>query len=99
MGSVGEKRLAMMESDLAVGPEDLAAQAIRNVYGAVAVESDDAGRIDFEVGIVSRDDRIVAGRREQLVPAFNAAGNDRIGVEATLRRKRIGHGDGDAFRA
>ncbi len=99
MSSIGEKRLAMMELNLAVGPENFAAQAIRNVDGAVAVEGNDAGRIDFEVGIVSRDDRIVPGRGEQLLRVFNPAGNDRIGVEAALRRERIGHRDGDTFRA
>ncbi len=64
-----------------VRPENAIAQPVGNIHRAVRVQTNHARLREVKIGVVRGDHGIVEHRILQLLRAFNAAGNHRVGVQ------------------
>ncbi len=97
MGTVGEKLLAFVQLNFLVGPKHLAAHAVGNIDGEIAIESNDASLSDVEIGVMRGHNGIVASGSGKFLRVLGASGNYGEWVEAALRGKPVGQRDRDGI--
>jgi hypothetical protein len=87
--AVSKKLLTLVQLNFLVGPKHFAAHAVRNIDGEIVVESDDAGLLHAEAGIVRGHDRVILGSSGQFLGAFDASRNYGVCVEAARLRESV----------
>jgi hypothetical protein len=85
MLAVGEKRFAGVKGHFLACPIDALAQAVGNINLARARQPNDAGGLCPEVRVVLGNDGVLVQSGLKLFGVGDAAGNDRVGINGTLR--------------
>jgi hypothetical protein len=87
MLAIGEKCLAGVKGHFLACPVDVIAQAIGNIDVPRARHANDARGVCLEVRVMPSNDGVLVQSGLEFFRAGDAAGNNRVGINGTLRMK------------
>lgn len=90
MLGIGEKCFAGVKGHFLACPVDAIAQAIGNKNVPRARQANDAGGVCLEVRVMPGNDGVLVQGGLEFFGAGDAAGNNRVGINGTLRMKCCG---------
>jgi len=81
MRAVGNQRLAFMQRQRLVRPENAIAHPIRNIHGAIRVQTNDMRLRHIEICIMRGNHGVVKDSVLELLRALHPARNHRVGIQ------------------
>lgn len=81
MRAVGNQRLAFMQHQRLVRPENAIAHPVRNIHGPIRVQTNDMRLGHIEIGVMLGNYGIAKDSVVQLPRALHPARNHRVGIQ------------------